>query len=179
MPSYIAAKPVSNYHGSAWSEERVELLRKLWIEGVSASEIARECNKLAGNGSISRNAAIGKVHRLGLTGRATRYHPTPQRVRSKPSAPRLFAVPQRAAKPKVLHVEPFVPPPEILEPTVSGVLDLIKGQCKWPMTGTGEGFSFCGREASGVYCSHHENLAHAPAPKRGGAMALKKLGNLR
>ncbi|HEY4403401.1 MAG TPA: GcrA family cell cycle regulator, partial [Xanthobacteraceae bacterium] len=47
-----------------WTEERVESLKKLWGEGLSASQIAAEL------GGITRNAVIGKVHRLGLSGRA-------------------------------------------------------------------------------------------------------------
>ena len=50
----------------AWTDERVELLKKLWAEGLSASQIAREI------GDVTRNAVIGKVHRLGLSGRATK-----------------------------------------------------------------------------------------------------------
>ena len=48
----------------SWSDERVELLKKLWQDGLSASQIAAEL------GSVTRNAVIGKVHRLGLSGRA-------------------------------------------------------------------------------------------------------------
>ena len=50
-----------------WTDERVELLRKLWSEGLSASQIAAQL------GGVSRNAVIGKVHRLKLSsrGRAT------------------------------------------------------------------------------------------------------------
>lgn len=48
---------------ATWNDERVELLKKLWAEGKSASQIASEI------GGISRNAVIGKVHRLGLAGR--------------------------------------------------------------------------------------------------------------
>ncbi|HEV7415806.1 MAG TPA: GcrA family cell cycle regulator, partial [Tianweitania sediminis] len=50
-----------------WTDERVELLKKLWTEGLSASQIAAQL------GSVSRNAVIGKVHRLKLSsrGRAT------------------------------------------------------------------------------------------------------------
>jgi GcrA cell cycle regulator len=48
----------------SWTDERVELLRKLWSDGLSASQIAAEL------GGITRNAVIGKVHRLGLSGRA-------------------------------------------------------------------------------------------------------------
>jgi GcrA cell cycle regulator len=49
----------------AWNDERVELLKKLWTEGLSASQIASRL------GGVTRNAVIGKVHRLGLSGRAT------------------------------------------------------------------------------------------------------------
>ncbi|HEY5346549.1 MAG TPA: GcrA family cell cycle regulator, partial [Rhizomicrobium sp.] len=58
-----------------WSDDRVEQLKNLWTEGLSASQIARAL------GGVTRNAVIGKVHRLGLSGRA------------KPSAP------ARAARP--------------------------------------------------------------------------------
>ena len=47
-----------------WTEERVELLKKLWSEGLSASQIAGQL------GGVTRNAVIGKVHRLSLSGRA-------------------------------------------------------------------------------------------------------------
>ena len=50
--------------GMTWTEERVELLKKLWSDGLSASQIAAEI------GGVTRNAVIGKVHRLGLSGRA-------------------------------------------------------------------------------------------------------------
>src|SRR5258708_5815975 len=47
-----------------WSDDRVEQLKKLWEAGLSASQIAAEL------GNVTRNAVIGKVHRLGLSGRA-------------------------------------------------------------------------------------------------------------
>ena len=62
----------------SWNDERVELLRKLWQDGLSASQIAAEL----ANG-ITRNAVIGKVHRLKLSGRAKPASSTP-RVRSTP-----------------------------------------------------------------------------------------------
>src|SRR5437763_16438802 len=48
----------------SWTDERVELLKKLWADGLSASQIAGEL------GGVTRNAVIGKVHRLNLSGRA-------------------------------------------------------------------------------------------------------------
>ena len=47
----------------SWSEERVEALKTMWAEGKSASQIAKEL------GNVTRNAVIGKVHRLGLSNR--------------------------------------------------------------------------------------------------------------
>ncbi len=61
-----------------WTEERVELLKKLWLEGLSASQIAG----VLGEG-VTRNAVIGKVHRLKLSGRA-KPTSTPQRARPAP-----------------------------------------------------------------------------------------------
>ncbi len=47
----------------SWTDERVETLRRMWLEGQSASQIAKEL------GGVTRNAVIGKVHRLGLSNR--------------------------------------------------------------------------------------------------------------
>src|SRR5919204_2234786 len=64
----------------SWTDERVEHLKKLWAEGLSASQIAGEL------GGITRNAVIGKVHRLGLSGRAQAPSSAAPRPR-KPRAP--------------------------------------------------------------------------------------------
>ncbi|MCV2880082.1 GcrA cell cycle regulator [Sedimentimonas flavescens] len=55
----------------SWTDERVELLKKMWSEGQSASQIAKEL------GGVTRNAVIGKVHRLGLSNRAGGSDPAP------------------------------------------------------------------------------------------------------
>lgn len=57
---------------TTWSDERVEKLRQLWGQGMSASEIAEAL------GNVTRNAVIGKAHRLGLSGR-------PSPIKKKPS----------------------------------------------------------------------------------------------
>ena len=57
----------------SWTEERIERLKKMWQEGSTASQIADEL------GGVSRNAVIGKAHRLGLSGR-----PTPAKPVVKP-----------------------------------------------------------------------------------------------
>ena len=72
----------------SWTEERVETLKRMWAEGQSASQIAKEL------GGVTRNAVIGKVHRLGLSNRAGG---TPSATTAKPAAKEKPAKP--AAKP--------------------------------------------------------------------------------
>ncbi|MCE8006249.1 GcrA family cell cycle regulator [Aestuariivita sp.] len=62
----------------SWTDERVELLKKMWGEGQSASQIAKEL------GGVTRNAVIGKVHRLGLSNRATGSAPKTE-AKAKPA----------------------------------------------------------------------------------------------
>ena len=85
----------------SWTDERVELLKKMWGEGQSASQIAKEL------GGVTRNAVIGKVHRLGLSNRATGNTPAKAEAKEKPAA-----APKAAAKPKPApKTEPARPAP--------------------------------------------------------------------
>ena len=80
----------------SWTDERVETLKKMWGEGQSASQIAKEL------GGVTRNAVIGKVHRLGLSNRATggasKAAPK-EKAPSKPSAPKAPPKPKTTAAP--------------------------------------------------------------------------------
>ncbi len=79
----------------SWTDERVETLKKMWAEGQSASQIAKEL------GGVTRNAVIGKVHRLGLSNRAggtTTTAKTPAKEKAKP-APKKPAAKKLDAKP--------------------------------------------------------------------------------
>src|ERR1700690_1424134 len=67
-----------------WTDDRVEQLKNLWTEGLSASQIARAL------GGVTRNAVIGKVHRLGLAGRASPSRAERPRV-SMPKSPSMRA----------------------------------------------------------------------------------------
>lgn len=70
--------------GIGWTEERVDRLKALWAEGLSASQVAADL------GGVTRNAVIGKVHRLGLSGRAgkpSKRVSAPRTPTSKTSAP--------------------------------------------------------------------------------------------
>ena len=74
----------------SWTDERVELLKKMWGEGQSASQIAKEL------GGVTRNAVIGKVHRLGLSNRTTGASKPAAEAKEKPAAK---AAPKAAPKP--------------------------------------------------------------------------------
>src|SRR6478672_1149921 len=80
----------------SWTDERIEKLTKMWEGGSTASQIAEEL------GGVSRNAVIGKAHRLGLKAR-----PSPVKPNDKSEAP---AKPAAAAKPAP-SPRPAAPPP--------------------------------------------------------------------
>lgn len=137
-----------------WTAERTDSLRRLWSEGLSASEIARTL------GGISRNAAIGKVHRLGLMGRGASTKP------AKPRPPRpqkVFQKPKFKAMPMCKAPPPPVPSLDI------PFTELAYGQCKAITDGTRFAQRCCGHETTlrGVYCAYHEALHSVPAKQRG------------
>lgn len=160
----------------SWTDERVDSLKKLWLEGQSASQIAKFL------GGVTRNAVIGKVHRLGLSGRAAPSQPAravfraPRPVRPAASG---AAPARRPAEPRVLPVAPS-PIPELAEsPGEATVLTLGLHMCKWPIGDpASDTFTFCGRRAAdeGPYCPHHAALAYQPPQnrKRTGANELAR-----
>jgi GcrA cell cycle regulator len=147
-----------------WTDDRVASLKKLWLEGLSASQIAKQL------GGVTRNAVIGKVHRLGLSGRAA--PAAPQRTVFKaprPPRPAMTAVhaPRRA---EAVQSQPAQAPPVREEPGSATVLTLGAHMCKWPIGDpSSDEFSFCGRRtgAEGPYCMEHSRVAYQPQQKRG------------
>ena len=73
----------------SWTDERVEQLKKMWNEGQSASQIAKEL------GGVTRNAVIGKVHRLGLSNRTS----GGGSAKAAKAEPKAKAAPKAPAKP--------------------------------------------------------------------------------
>jgi len=131
-----------------WNEERTATLRKLWLQGMSASQVARQL------GGVSRSAVIGKVHRLGIT---VRDIPARQRtavrtaVRAQPRA--------RVVRDAAASVRPVLRLIEIAEmaPTAN-ILGLEIRACRWPSGNPDpHDCGFCGREkpARGSYCDDH------------------------
>ncbi len=167
-----------------WTDERVDLLRKLWSEGLSASQIAAQL------GGVSRNAVIGKVHRLKLSSRG-RAAPAPTRQKkaaAQGAAPAAKTVTRAAAQRHAtvsigatalqtqFEAEPvarvYVRPVENVVVPISRRLQLVElteRTCKWPNGDPlAEDFHFCGNEApeTGPYCSYHSRIAFQPASER-------------
>ncbi len=155
-----------------WTDERVEMLKKLWGDGLSASQIAAEL------GGVTRNAVIGKVHRLGLSGRAK----SPTSAAPRPRKPRAHSHVLRVGRSSVrgntalAHVyELEVEPEQELTDNViplgqrRTLLELTAETCRWPIGDPGQtDFFFCGgRAASGLpYCAYHSRIAYQPANVR-------------
>lgn len=158
----------------SWTDERVELLRKLWLEGLSASQIAREL----ANG-ITRNAVIGKVHRLGLSGRVKTASPVSSRPRSKtmrtthrrPSLPSIRGNTALAIRPQMMEApEPIE---EIVIPIsqMVTIMELKEAMCRWPVGDpTTAEFRFCGAKNAAIgtspYCPYHSRIAYQPVQER-------------
>ena len=125
-----------------WDEQRVERLKTLWSEGLSASQIA------AALGGVTRNAVIGKVHRLGLSGRAKAPSSATPRQR-KPRAASPYIRPARPATrgntalafrtATMFDVEPEQEAePEFVENIIPigqrcSILQLTEATCHWPI----------------------------------------------
>ena len=128
-----------------WTDERVELLKKLWADGLSASQIAAEL------GGITRNAVIGKVHRLGLSGRAkspSSSSPRPRKARSSG----MMRVPRSSMRGNTALAYDYEvePEPELIEIPLEQrktLLQLTEKTCRWPVGDPGSTeFFFCGGE---------------------------------
>lgn len=170
---------------NGWTDDRVALLKKLWTDGLSASQIAKQL------GGVTRNAVIGKVHRLGLAGRAAPSRPIKRvttpivRVRPvlvttqpivdvAPAAAVAIKTPEALISPELLAAvaaakaaKPKAKP--VREGEIIGVLQLGPNMCKWPIGDPGDtDFGFCGGHcgSSAVYCEEHAAIAFQPAMSR-------------
>ncbi len=135
----------------SWSDERVALLKKMWGEGKTAAEIAKEL------GGVTRNAVIGKAHRVKLSNR-------------------LSPIQQTTKKPVAKVVEEKQPPrkiandPPIADLDIEGVslAELKDKMCRWPIGDPrDDDFRFCGcQSVAGLpYCGEHAKVAYQAATR--------------
>src|SRR5262249_34273968 len=115
-----------------WTDERVELLKKLWADGLSASQIAAEL------GGVTRNAVIGKVHRRGLSRRAKSTSSRAPRPRKPRSPGHMMRVPRPLMRGNTALAYDYdvEPEPELIEIPVEQrktLLQLTEKTCRWPV----------------------------------------------
>ena len=143
----------------SWTDEKVAKLKELWGKGNTASEIAEII------GGISRNAVIGKAHRLNLSAKIkTRTAISNQNLDGLPDEKKIKSKRGRRSKFKSLIIEKDFEPenPKQLE-------ELDENSCKWPIGHPNEkSFYFCGRSSlkDFSYCKLHLLYAYQPKGKR-------------
>lgn len=94
----------------SWTDERIETLRKMWDSGLTATQIAEEL------GGVSRNAVIGKAHRLGLASRPSPVKPNTSEAKERPAPTATEAAPAPRPAPAPKPVPAPVPQPREAEP---------------------------------------------------------------
>lgn len=174
----------------SWTDERVETLIKLWTDGLSASQIATQL------GGVTRNAVIGKVHRLKLSGRAkvasgskrAKKTAEMQEQRRRAAARTASAAPitrtvttaigNTALKAEIsteIVARAAAPAHDSTDSVVVPMsreltlTDLNESTCKWPIGDPmAEDFNFCGNgvKEGCPYCAYHAKLAFQPASDR-------------
>jgi len=164
----------------AWTEDRIAVLKAGWEGGMTASQIAEKLGE-----GVTRNAVIGKAHRLGLESRpspvkagedtpapakpAASVAPPPQTASTAaPSAAPATAAP--AAAPAIAKPVTAKRPARTGKAARVSLLDLNERICKWPIGHPDDAdFHFCGKlvQPTFPYCSEHCLLAYqAQLPRR-------------
>ena len=168
---------------SIWTDELVEQLLKLWQQGLSAADIARELGH-----DLSRNAVIGKIHRLRAAGKAVARRENDNRGKARAGTKSTRAgTPRESRQTTAAHNNTAAataqavamkaqPAPQAQsapekqlkvvsaeEGLVKDIMDLTHHSCRWPIGTPGEdNFAYCGRRAAdgGPYCRHHAAVAY-------------------
>ena len=158
-----------------WTEERNELLTKLWAAGHSASQIALKLGGFEHTKDGGRNSVIGRVHRMNLPGRLTTVNgPRSKKVkRQRPAGAssrgrsRVGWVSstdiahRKAMREKPRWDEPKPAPPP-MRPLMVTLMELTPSMCRWPFGDPDQpGFGFCGNRRYELtsYCEHHRQLS--------------------
>src|ERR1700760_4147564 len=151
-----------------WTDDPVKQLKKLWKAGLSASQIAAEL------GNVTRNAVIGKVHRLGLSGRAKAPSSAAPRQRKARPPGQMMRVARPVSRGNTalahafeveLEADPVAFDNVVPMSQRLSLLELNEATCHWPIGDPASSeFFFCGGRglASLPYCAHPSRIAYHP-----------------
>lgn len=161
----------------AWTDQMVEDLRAMWKEGLTTAEIGKKLG-------VSKNSIVGKVHRLGLSGR-----PSPIKKKENdeaseakevaevkaPAEPKAEKAPAKKAEPvkteKISDAksEKMPAPKADNKKGAVSLMDLDNHTCRWPLGDPkDENFHFCGKKVKigQTYCEEHSNVAYVKTTKK-------------
>ncbi len=168
-PPPIAATPKSiTISSSTWTAERIEQLRSCVAAGMTCSEIAAEIG-------VTRNAVIGKIHRLGLSSGRPAGAPARASTNCPPRA-RHPRVPTQRRLLRLAYTQASLSEQATLDMSVASahpcsLVEIAERQCRWPIGDPAAAdFVFCGNDAitGFTYCLGHARMAYrAPASRRG------------
>lgn len=138
-----------------WTPERTERLKELWAKGWSAREIASTL------GGVSRNAVIGKVHRLKLKPRLNPQAGSGPKVKAKPVAVNPVQVTSRVVNARLKANERKAEPePVPVGPLNIDIMALAGSTCRY-VTQTGMRATYCGHKVKrGAYCAEHAAMCY-------------------
>ena len=151
----------------AWTDERIERMKRDWADGLSASQIAARL------GGTTRNAVVGKLHRIGAAGLRNPSRKKPQ-IRRRPTLKQRQAFGSIVRTPAQLLAERMkhhpIPDPQPEDIARVSFLDLEETHCKF-IVGEPKGPfdpQFCGdqREAGLPYCATHAMRCYGHTPER-------------
>ena len=170
----------------AWTDEMVEQLKQMWQEGLTTGEIGKRLN-------VSKNSIVGKVHRLGLSGRPSPIKKKDEEAEKKPQSPAKATAPKTGKAPAPKE-EKKVAPTVVARETSTEVLkkaapertgtdcatprntsgltmltDLDNHTCRWPIGDPkDDNFHFCGKKIKigQTYCEEHAAVAYVKTNKK-------------
>ncbi len=149
----------------SWTEDRVSILKKLWGDGHTAAEIAKQL------GGVTRNAVIGKAHRLKLSNRVSPIQQNKKAANKNVERKDLKKTKVSSVKTSstASYVDAVEKPVEAVIPdNLHSLLELKPRMCRWPSGDPKEKeFGFCGEKTiSGIpYCEEHAKLAYQAATR--------------
>lgn len=155
----------------AWTDKMVEDLKKLWLDGLSTSEIAKKLG-------ISKNSVVGKVHRLSLSGRPSPIKKKEEEI-ERAAAARAKKIKETQAKEALaVEIEEETITVSVEKPATKAavradnlirVTDLDSHTCRWPLGDPrDENFHFCGKKVrtGQTYCDEHSAIAYVKPIKK-------------
>lgn len=154
-----------------WTDQMVEELRKMWKEGLTTGEIGKRLN-------VSKNSIVGKVHRLGLSGRPSPIKKKEEEVSAPAAEKSAKPAPEPVAVPAKKKPEPELKSARSAAPKYCackgnkakvGLTELDNHTCRWPVGDPkDDNFHFCGKKVriGQTYCEEHSAQAYVKPGKK-------------